>query len=65
MADDMVRMTLRLPPELHERLGRAADRDHRSRHAEVLAFIEQGLAAASRRDRRAATIARKEGGDGR
>lgn len=42
MAEE-IKMTIRLPPELHERLGRAAMRDRRSKHAQMLAYIERGI----------------------
>lgn len=38
-------MTLRLPTaELDARLRAMAEREHRSNHAQVLVYIEQGLA---------------------
>lgn len=43
MADE-IKMTIRLAPDLHARLGRAAGRDHRSKHAQMLAYIERCLA---------------------
>jgi len=42
MADE-IKMSIRLRPELHERLKQAAERDHRSMHAQMLALIERGL----------------------
>lgn len=42
MADE-VNMTIRLKPDLHDRLTRAAERDHRSKHAQMLVYIERGL----------------------
>jgi predicted transcriptional regulator len=51
MADE-IKMTIRLSPELHARLGRAADRDHRSKHAQMLAYIERGIDADERKERR-------------
>ena len=55
MADE-IKMTVRLDPKLHERLAGAADRDHRSMHAQMILYIERGLAADDRRVRRAATM---------
>jgi predicted transcriptional regulator len=46
-----IKMTIRLPPELHARLGRAAMRDRRSKHAQMLAYIERGI---TQDDRKAA-----------
>jgi predicted transcriptional regulator len=43
MADDTTRMTIRLPDDLYERLKRAAERERRSAHAQMLAYIERGL----------------------
>ena len=34
-------ISLRLPEELHEQLKRAAERNHRSLHAEILWRLEQ------------------------
>jgi predicted transcriptional regulator len=51
---DEIRMTIRLSPQLHERLGRAADRDRRSKHAQMILYVERGLTADERRERRAA-----------
>lgn len=36
-------ITLRLSDELHERLKAAAERDHRSLHAQMLVYAERGL----------------------
>lgn len=36
-------MSIRLAPDLHERLKRAAGRDHRSMHAQMLEYIERCL----------------------
>ncbi len=36
-------MTIRLPDELHARLSRAAERSHRSKHAQMLVYIERCL----------------------
>jgi hypothetical protein len=40
---DETRMSIRLPDELLERLRSAAKRDHRSVHAQMIAYIERGL----------------------
>ena len=53
MADE-IKMTLRLRPDLHERLNQAAARERRSMHAQLLTYIERGLAADDRKARRAA-----------
>jgi hypothetical protein len=39
----MIRFTLRLPAELHARLKKAAERDRRSIHAEILWLLEGAL----------------------
>ena len=44
MTDD-TRMTIRLPDELRSRLLRAAERNRRSMHAQMLIYIESGLDA--------------------
>ena len=56
MEDTEIRQTLRLPGKLLERLRAAAERDHRSVHGQILSYIEKGLAADDRRDKRAATM---------
>ena len=38
-----IKMSIRLPDELHARLSRAAERDHRSMHAQMIVFIERCL----------------------
>jgi predicted transcriptional regulator len=40
-----IKMTIRLTPDLHGRLDRAAGRQHRSKHAQMLIYIERGLQA--------------------
>jgi len=40
---DEIKMTIRLSPDLRERLKQAAERDHRSMHAQMIAYIERGL----------------------
>ena len=40
----MKQITLRLPDELHAALKAAAGQDHRSVHAQVLTYVERGLA---------------------
>jgi predicted DNA-binding protein len=43
MSDEIKETKIRLPAGLHERLKQAAGRDHRSMHAQMLAYIERGL----------------------
>jgi predicted DNA-binding protein len=44
MSDDPVKKTtITLPARLHQRLVSAAERDHRSMHGQILAYIERGL----------------------
>jgi hypothetical protein len=40
---DEVKMSIRLRPDLHARLKQAAGRDHRSMHAQMIAYIERCL----------------------
>jgi predicted HicB family RNase H-like nuclease len=40
-----VKLTVRPSPEMHERLKAAAEREHRSLHGQILAYLERGLAA--------------------
>jgi predicted transcriptional regulator len=51
MADE-TKMTIRLSPDLHERLKQAAERDHRSMHAQMTAYIERGLTQDDRKEKR-------------
>jgi len=44
MSDDETRMTLRLPARMREQLGATASQNRRSVHAQVLIYIELGLA---------------------
>ena len=44
MESDEVRLTLRLPRELSERVDAAASADRRSKNAELVTLIEGGLA---------------------
>jgi predicted HicB family RNase H-like nuclease len=60
MADDEIKTTVRLERGLHERLVAAAGRDRRSMHSQIITYIERGVAADERRDRRMATMARKQ-----
>jgi hypothetical protein len=60
MAKDETRQTIRLPDRLLGRLKAAADRDHRSVHGQMLTYIERGLEQDERRDKRAATLARRQ-----
>ena len=39
-------ITLRLPDELHAQLKAIAEQEHRSMHAQVLTYVERGLARA-------------------
>jgi predicted transcriptional regulator len=41
--DNQTRMTVRLPDDVHARLKRAADRNRRSLHSQLLIYVEQGL----------------------
>jgi hypothetical protein len=43
MTDETTRTTLRLPDALLARLRRVAERDHRSVHGQILAYIERCL----------------------
>ena len=43
MATGEIKMTIRLTLDLHQRLGQAAERDHRSKHAQMISYIERGL----------------------
>jgi predicted transcriptional regulator len=63
MADDEINMTIRLTPELHARLGRAAMRERRSKHAQMLVLIERGLDQDERKQKRAARLAASSGED--
>jgi predicted transcriptional regulator len=61
MKDDKIKTTVRLDPDLHARLDAAAQRDRRSQHAQILSYIERGLAQDERTAKRAASAARREG----
>jgi hypothetical protein len=52
--DTETRQTIRLPSKLLARLRAAADRDHRSVHAQMIVYIERGVAADERKARKAA-----------
>jgi predicted HicB family RNase H-like nuclease len=39
------RITFRLPDDLHTRLKAAAAREHRSLNAQIVVYVERGLAA--------------------
>jgi predicted transcriptional regulator len=54
MTTPETRTTIRLPADLHERLRRAAERDRRTVHAEMLYLIERGLDQDERQPRRKA-----------
>jgi hypothetical protein len=58
MADE-IKMTVRLHPDLHKRLSSAAQRDRRSMHAEMITYIERGIAADERKLRRSGGEAQK------
>lgn len=60
MSDD-IKTSVRLDPDLHEKLSRAADRAHRSMHAQMVLYIERGIAQDERTARRAATLAARSG----
>ena len=49
---DETRMSIRLPDELLARLRRAAERDHRSVHAQMITYIERGLGQDESEDER-------------
>lgn len=44
----MIRLTLRIPAEMHEQLRRAADEEKRSLNAEILWLLGAALSARSR-----------------
>jgi hypothetical protein len=50
--DTETRQTIRLPGPLLARLRAAADREHRSVHGQMIAYIERGLDADERKLRR-------------
>lgn len=53
MADEPVKKTtITLPASLHQRLVEAAERDHRSMHGQVLAYVERGLNQDEEKDRK-------------
>ena len=60
MSDD-IKTSVRLEPGLHGKLSEAADRDHRSMHAQMIHYIERGVAQDERTAKRAATIAARAG----
>jgi predicted transcriptional regulator len=62
---DEIKMSIRLPPELHERLSRAAEHDRRSRHAQMLYYVERGVTQDEREQRRAASRPEKGAADAR
>jgi predicted transcriptional regulator len=62
MENDTVKTTVRLDPGLHARLDQAAGRDRRSMHAQILSYIERGLAQDDRKARRAARAEAASGG---
>ena len=60
MSDD-IKTSVRLEPGLHKKLSEAAGRAHRSMHAQMVHYIERGLAQDERTARRAATMAARSG----
>jgi predicted transcriptional regulator len=54
MANDEVKMSIRLSPELHKRLSEAAHHDRRSMHAQMLHYVERGVATDERKATRPA-----------
>jgi predicted transcriptional regulator len=60
MSDD-IKTSVRLEPGLHKKLSEAADRDHRSMHAQMVFYIERGLAQDERTAKRATTLAARGG----
>jgi len=43
MSEKVIHLNLRLPPELHERLGVWARAEHRSLHSQVLHVLTEAL----------------------
>ena len=41
--DSEIKMTLRIPDDMRDRLARTADRNRRSMHAQILVYVERGL----------------------
>jgi hypothetical protein len=52
----VVHLNLRLPPELHERLGEWARGEHRSLHSQVLHVLTEALEQESKRRARRAKL---------
>lgn len=48
---DTIQNTIRFPRELYQRIRDAAQTDHRNIHGEVLALLEEALAARDTEDR--------------
>ena len=46
----MKQLTLRLPDDLHARLKRLAEQEHRSLHAQILHLVHQALGDPERTD---------------
>lgn len=44
VVEERKQLTVRLDAEVHARLGRVAEQEHRSKHAQILHYIERGLA---------------------
>jgi hypothetical protein len=49
VATKVVHLNLRLPPDLHERLGEWARAEHRSLHSQVLHVLTEALERESKR----------------
>jgi predicted HicB family RNase H-like nuclease len=52
MADDEIKITIRIDPGLHQRLTQAAEHDRRSLNSELMWLIERALDAEDRKARR-------------
>ena len=50
--DEEVRLTIRLPADLHRRLTELARREHRSLNGEMIALLEQAITQAEGRQER-------------
>jgi predicted transcriptional regulator len=58
---DEIKMSIRLPPELHARLAAAAEHDHRSKHGQMLHYVERGLDQGERAQKKGRTTSGTEG----
>ncbi len=43
MDKNIIRFELRLPPKLHKKVVKVAERERRSIHSQLLIYVEQGL----------------------